>query len=84
MYVYVFVITSSSPLLASALVDHADDSNPHVIDGILLTKFDTIDDKVLICACKYMYMYVLYMNNTHVHVYMYIQIAHYSIYIHIH
>ena len=29
-----------------ALTDHADDQNPRIIDGILLTKFDTIDDKV--------------------------------------
>ena len=29
-----------------ALIDHSDDQNPRVIDGILLTKFDTIDDKV--------------------------------------
>ncbi|CAF1199613.1 unnamed protein product [Adineta steineri] len=30
-----------------ALIDHAHlQSNPHVIDGIVLTKFDTIDDKV--------------------------------------
>lgn len=29
-----------------ALSDHSSSSNPHVIDGIVLTKFDTIDDKV--------------------------------------
>ena len=30
-----------------ALADHsASDPNPHLIDGIVLTKFDTIDDKV--------------------------------------
>jgi signal recognition particle receptor subunit alpha len=30
-----------------ALADHsASESNPHLIDGIVLTKFDTIDDKV--------------------------------------
>jgi signal recognition particle receptor subunit alpha len=29
-----------------ALADHSDASNPHLIDGIVLTKFDTIDDKV--------------------------------------
>ncbi|CAF4278117.1 unnamed protein product, partial [Adineta steineri] len=30
-----------------ALIDHTHlQSNPHVIDGIVLTKFDTIDDKV--------------------------------------
>eukprot|EP00039_Didymoeca_costata_P008528 m.113135 g.113135 ORF g.113135 m.113135 type:complete len:591 (-) comp14121_c0_seq2:966-2738(-) len=29
-----------------ALADHSDAKNPHLIDGIVLTKFDTIDDKV--------------------------------------
>ena len=29
-----------------ALVDHSAADNPHTIDGIVLTKFDTIDDKV--------------------------------------
>ncbi|PZC82165.1 hypothetical protein B5X24_HaOG210973 [Helicoverpa armigera] len=29
-----------------ALADHSSSTNPHVIDGIVLTKFDTIDDKV--------------------------------------
>ncbi|XP_026741556.1 signal recognition particle receptor subunit alpha homolog [Trichoplusia ni] len=29
-----------------ALADHSSSNNPHVIDGIVLTKFDTIDDKV--------------------------------------
>ena len=29
-----------------ALADFSDHDNPHLIDGILLTKFDTIDDKV--------------------------------------
>lgn len=29
-----------------ALADHSQSSNPHLIDGIVLTKFDTIDDKV--------------------------------------
>lgn len=31
-----------------ALADHSATTNPHIIDGIVLTKFDTIDDKV--CA----------------------------------
>jgi len=30
----------------SALADHSAQNNPHLIDGIVLTKFDTIDDKV--------------------------------------
>lgn len=29
-----------------ALADYSSNSNPHIIDGIVLTKFDTIDDKV--------------------------------------
>ncbi|KNC30497.1 putative signal recognition particle receptor subunit alpha [Lucilia cuprina] len=29
-----------------ALADYSSDENPHIIDGIVLTKFDTIDDKV--------------------------------------
>lgn len=29
-----------------ALADHSATANPHIIDGIVLTKFDTIDDKV--------------------------------------
>lgn len=29
-----------------ALADHSNETNPHIIDGIVLTKFDTIDDKV--------------------------------------
>ncbi len=30
----------------AALADHSRQENPHTIDGIVLTKFDTIDDKV--------------------------------------
>lgn len=29
-----------------ALADYSSSANPHIIDGIVLTKFDTIDDKV--------------------------------------
>lgn len=29
-----------------AIADNSSSSNPHLIDGIVLTKFDTIDDKV--------------------------------------
>lgn len=29
-----------------ALADYSSNDNPHIIDGIVLTKFDTIDDKV--------------------------------------
>ena len=31
-----------------ALADHSNMTNPRLIDGIVLTKFDTIDDKVCI------------------------------------
>lgn len=30
-----------------ALADHSNMTNPQLIDGIILTKFDTIDDKVI-------------------------------------
>lgn len=30
-----------------AMADHSNSTNPHLIDGIVLTKFDTIDDKVI-------------------------------------
>ena len=50
-----------------ALVDHSDEGCTRTIDGILLTKFDTIDDKVSfspvsvqltkllssVCTCKW-------------------------------
>ena len=36
-----------------ALADHSDAKEPRLIDGILLTKFDTIDDKVCVCTCVY-------------------------------
>ena len=29
-----------------ALADYSASDNPHMVDGIVLTKFDTIDDKV--------------------------------------
>ena len=29
-----------------ALIDHSEEGSPRTIDGILLTKFDTVDDKV--------------------------------------
>lgn len=32
-----------------ALADYSQSTNPHIIDGIVLTKFDTIDDKVSLC-----------------------------------
>ena len=30
-----------------ALADYSREDNPRLIDGIVLTKFDTIDDKVI-------------------------------------
>ena len=39
-----------------ALADHSDAKEPRLIDGILLTKFDTIDDKV--CVCTYGQTYI--------------------------
>lgn len=33
-----------------ALADHSNATNPHLIDGIVLTKFDTIDDKVRVSS----------------------------------
>lgn len=35
-----------------ALADHSNMTNPRLIDGIILTKFDTIDDKVRIMIPK--------------------------------
>lgn len=34
-----------------ALADHSSRDNPQLIDGIVLTKFDTIDDKVSWLDC---------------------------------
>lgn len=34
-----------------ALADHSMSDKPRLIDGIVLTKFDTIDDKVFYCTC---------------------------------
>lgn len=34
-----------------AMADNSSAVNPHLIDGIVLTKFDTIDDKVCIHSC---------------------------------
>ena len=44
-----------------ALVDHSEEGTVRTIDGILLTKFDTIDDKV-----GYMYL-----SHLHVHPHIY-------------
>ena len=38
----------------SALADHSAQNNPHLIDGIVLTKFDTIDDKVTTKCITYL------------------------------
>ena len=37
-------------LFNQVLTDHSEEGSPRCIDGILLTKFDTVDDKVLISA----------------------------------
>lgn len=37
-----------------ALADHSNLEKPHIIDGILLTKFDTIDDQV--CEARYIWI----------------------------
>jgi hypothetical protein len=41
--------------MAQKLVDLSTTGSPRLIDGILLTKFDTIDDKVF-CACAYLFL----------------------------
>ena len=46
----------------AALADHSSNENPHTIDGIVLTKFDTIDDKVrnqtIIAIVNEIYLFV--------------------------
>ncbi len=42
-------------LMAQKLVDLSTTGSPRLIDGILLTKFDTIDDKVF-CACAHLFL----------------------------
>lgn len=50
----------------TSLADFSDESNPHLIDGIVLTKFDTIDDKVCCnfhdCACASFYFTNTFFN----------------------
>jgi signal recognition particle receptor subunit alpha len=41
--------------MAQKLVDLSTTGSPRLIDGILLTKFDTIDDKVF-CACAHLFL----------------------------
>lgn len=50
-----------------ALADYSSSVTPHLIDGIVLTKFDTIDDKVYSFICFYIFIifipcatYILY------------------------
>jgi signal recognition particle GTPase len=38
-----------------AMADHSSSANPHLIDGIVLTKFDTIDDKVCVRVPIFIY-----------------------------
>lgn len=44
-----------------ALADYSATDNPHLIDGIVLTKFDTIDDKVglLIKSCLLNFLFTV-------------------------
>ena len=47
----------------AALADHSSQDNPHLIDGIVLTKFDTIDDKVRIfLKCWKLIFHNLYLS----------------------
>lgn len=48
-----FISGSSSPQVKfnQALADHSMSEKPRLIDGIVLTKFDTIDDKVNPVQC---------------------------------
>ena len=41
------------------LVDHSDEGSPRTIDGILLTKFDTVDDKVRLYITLHHHHYTL-------------------------
>lgn len=36
-----------------ALADFSSSDNPHTVDGIVLTKFDTIDDKVILIQTRF-------------------------------
>jgi signal recognition particle receptor subunit alpha len=51
-----------------AMADHSSSASPHLIDGIVLTKFDTIDDKVcvtvhiFICLSEFKAVYSSYVN----------------------
>lgn len=40
-----------------AMADYSSSANPHLIDGIVLTKFDTIDDKVCASALILRHMF---------------------------
>ena len=42
-----------------ALADYSASTNPHTIDGIVLTKFDTIDDKVMF---RFITIFPIYLN----------------------
>lgn len=43
-----------------ALADHSQQENPHLIDGIVLTKFDTIDDKVSYGVLLYLFSLLIF------------------------
>ena len=47
-----------------ALADHSNMDKPHLIDGILLTKFDTIDDKVGVWFIIIVYFFWQFLHDT--------------------
>lgn len=46
-----------------AMADHSNSTNPHLIDGIVLTKFDTIDDKVINDTSSLYNYFISYKSN---------------------
>ena len=49
-----------------SIADHSNMENPRLIDGIVLTKFDTIDDKVsyFVTAKLVMILYIVLINGS--------------------
>ena len=52
-----------------ALADHSGQDNPRLIDGIVLTKFDTIDDKVCGDVIAFDDLFFMYSNSPHIRTY---------------
>ena len=49
----------------AAMADHSTQANPHLIDGIVLSKFDTIDDKVSkIHRCSELDCFLFYFQSS--------------------